>query len=330
MFEKIEKHILSLMIVTFSLVSCNSSNRDYQFESNLLECFFKSNNRNDISNALNKVENVLIKNKILENNSGQSFVNVFTKLSNDINLETDNQQLIIDINSLKNIPTNLYCRDSNFISNQDSAIYKNSKYFELHKELENVKIKGDIVPKSLATAILKVLDSTDFENKYYKSIGLLMITRLIQIDEYDTGLSFKLDPTCNDFGINLQPEAQNILNLRIDNKDQIFANGEPIKLKKLKNVIVEFISKKSEQQEIELPLSGKQMSTKGVVSIKSDRETSFAVYIQVQNELKSTYDQIRNQYSKRIFHKGYHNLSLVQQDEIRRIIPQQILEKNPE
>ena len=68
---------------------------------------------------------------------------------------------------------------------------------------------------------------------------------------------------------------------------------------------------------------------KHVVSVQTDRGTSYNVYFQVQNELVRAYNELRDELSKAKFGKLYGALDDEHQAAIREYYPQKISEAEP-
>ncbi|MBJ2176403.1 biopolymer transporter ExbD [Aureibaculum sp. A20] len=69
---------------------------------------------------------------------------------------------------------------------------------------------------------------------------------------------------------------------------------------------------------------------KAVISLQSDRGTSYAMYVAVQNELVGAYTDLRNKYAKKKFGRSFEDLTGIQQEEIsKNIYPQIISEAEP-
>jgi hypothetical protein len=71
--------------------------------------------------------------------------------------------------------------------------------------------------------------------------------------------------------------------------------------------------------------------SKGVVSLKNDRGTSYEMYIKVQNELTAAFRELRDDLSLRIYGVKFENL--VNEDyrkAIQKAIPMAISEAEPE
>jgi hypothetical protein len=69
---------------------------------------------------------------------------------------------------------------------------------------------------------------------------------------------------------------------------------------------------------------------KAVISLKNDRGTSYNLYIQVHNELKAAYNELRESKSQRDFGRSFDKLSEAQQNEIKDYYRQVISEAEPE
>ena len=63
--------------------------------------------------------------------------------------------------------------------------------------------------------------------------------------------------------------------------------------------------------------------------MQNDRGTSYAAYINVQNELVAAYNELRNELSKAKFAKNFEDLDSEQQKAIQKIYPQKISEAEP-
>ena len=69
--------------------------------------------------------------------------------------------------------------------------------------------------------------------------------------------------------------------------------------------------------------------TKAIISIKNDRGTSYETYLEVYNELKAAYNELRNEEAQRKYGKEFEYITREQQREIRARIPLVISEAEP-
>jgi len=87
-------------------------------------------------------------------------------------------------------------------------------------------------------------------------------------------------------------KQRNILEILVNKNDQLLVEGEELKLKELRATAIEFL-KADGKGGPDLPES----SEKAVISLKSDRGTSYETYLAVQNELSAAYRLVRNDYA---------------------------------
>ena len=66
-----------------------------------------------------------------------------------------------------------------------------------------------------------------------------------------------------------------------------------------------------------------------VISIRTDRATTYEAYFRMQNAIVAAYNQLREQYSRERYGKGYGELAQEQRDEVNQYYPQRISESKP-
>ena len=66
-----------------------------------------------------------------------------------------------------------------------------------------------------------------------------------------------------------------------------------------------------------------------VISLQTDRGTSYGMYIAVQNELVKAYDELRDEKAMERFGKKFKDLDQSKQDAIEEIYPLKISEAEP-
>ena len=127
---------------------------------------------------------------------------------------------------------------------------------------------------------------------------------------------------------------RNIIIVRINSADKLFAGSEAMDIAYLKDKIKEFLTNptndpnlpEKEAKEIE----GKTyMVSKGVISLQNDRGTSYQAYLQVQNELVKAVNELRDDFSRANFGKKFSKLTEAEQDIVKKAVPQNISEVEP-
>ncbi len=127
---------------------------------------------------------------------------------------------------------------------------------------------------------------------------------------------------------------RNIVIVRINSADKLFAGTEAMDIAFLKDKMKEFLSNpkndpnlpEKEEKEIE---GKKYMVSKGVISLQNDRGTSYQAYIAVQNELVKAVNELRDEFSMQEFGKVFNRLSEDQQELVKKVVPQNISEAEP-
>ena len=161
----------------------------------------------------------------------------------------------------------------------------------------------------------------------------LMTTTMNQ----DSGLQRRLPPIPDE---NQEVQDQkvnrrNIIIVRINSADRLFAGNEPMDVSFLKDKVKEFLV--NPNNDPDLPeRSPKEIEgfvtynvSKGIISLQNDRGTSYKAYIAVQNELVKAVNELRDEFAKAHFGKAYLNLNTDQQRIVREAIPQNISEAEP-
>ena len=152
-----------------------------------------------------------------------------------------------------------------------------------------------------------------------------------------TGLSRRLPPmpTEEQQQENQKVNRRNIITVKINSQDRIFAGGEPIDISMLKDKIREFLTNPRNDENLpervmtDIEGFGQYPVSKGVISLQNDRGTSYRQYIAVQNELVKAVNEIRDEFSLNNYGKKFIQLDEEKQEIVKKAIPQQISEAEP-
>ena len=168
---------------------------------------------------------------------------------------------------------------------------------------------------------------------------MLAFILLVSTMDQDSGLMRRLPPIVDtpDGGERVQINERNLIQVRITRSDALFAAGRPnLDVSQLKDIIVEYITNPTnradlpEKEEKDIPGFGKYSVSKAVISLQNDRETSYDMYIRVQNELIRAVNQVRDEFSYTNFGKSsYMELTEEQRDIVSTAIPSPISEAEP-
>lgn len=128
---------------------------------------------------------------------------------------------------------------------------------------------------------------------------------------------------------------RNIIIVKINSSDRLFAGDQLLDVSQLKDKIKEFITNPNndpnlpEREMKNIEGYGEYPVSKGVISLQNDRGTSYRAYIAVQNELVKAINEVRDDFCKQNYGKAYTFLTEDQQKIIREAIPQNISEAEP-
>lgn len=163
---------------------------------------------------------------------------------------------------------------------------------------------------------------------------LLLIFFLVATTmDIDTGMHRILSPQSDQ----TPPEIKerNVWVVLVNSNDQLMVEGEKMKLSLLREKTKEFILNPQNKEnlpekriEIIEPFGEIEVS-KGIISIKNDRATSYGMFIKVMNELIAAGNEIKDEFSMKHFGKKYSDLPRHLQTAVKGTVPTVISESEP-
>ena len=179
---------------------------------------------------------------------------------------------------------------------------------------------------------------------------LLLIFFLVTSSmDTDSGLARQLPPPPQD-ELNLTEmkiQKRNLLVVLVNSLDQTmvgdthYDNLRQLQGKtgkqSLKDKVKEFVINANNNEdmpelfevEFDAPIGKLRVTKDHVISLQNDNTTSYKTYLAVQNELVRAYNELRDEASRRYFNRPYEELSLDEQELIRKVYPQKISEAEP-
>lgn len=165
---------------------------------------------------------------------------------------------------------------------------------------------------------------------------LLLIFFLVSTTmDVDSGLFRRLPPMMEDQSNPPKYAKRNILQVMVNKDDQMAVEGSLMDISELKDKALEFIlnpQNKSDLPQKELKVIenyGQAEVSKGIVSLQSDRGTSYKMYIAVQDELTAAFNEARDIKAMEKWGKKYDELDEDQMEAIRKVVPTAISEAEP-
>lgn len=128
---------------------------------------------------------------------------------------------------------------------------------------------------------------------------------------------------------------RNIIQVKINASDRLFAGNQLMDVSQLKDKIKEFLTNPNDDPNLpekemkEVKGLGMIPVSKGVISLQNDRGTTYSKYILVQNELIKAVNELRDEFSMRTYGKKYAQLDEDRQESVRGAVPQSISEAEP-
>ena len=136
---------------------------------------------------------------------------------------------------------------------------------------------------------------------------LLLIFFLVTTTiETDSGISRKLPPI-EESEEDVVIKQKNIFTVLLNGKDQLLVEDELMDLQDLRSAAIEFLDNGGGTGEDACDYcngrrdpASSDNPEKAIISLKNDRETSYKIYIAVQNELVAAYNVLRNREFSRL------------------------------
>jgi len=171
-------------------------------------------------------------------------------------------------------------------------------------------------------------------------ISFLMLIFFLMVTTMDaqTGLSRRLPPIPdqNQKAVDQKVNRRNLLNVKINSRDAIFAGEQYISdVDQIEDIVIEFLTNPSDNEKLSakkirnIEGFGEYPVSEGVISLQNDRATSYAVYVEVQDVLVRAITHIRNDFSRTHFGMDYAQLDEDRQKIVRDAIPNTISESEP-
>ncbi len=155
----------------------------------------------------------------------------------------------------------------------------------------------------------------------------------------DTGITRVLPPPVKNKNAKVDVKDRNVMKILINSHDLLLVNGKPGDINSLATQVEDFMAihagnsdKYPETKEVFIPELGKKViMTKGIVSLKNDRGTSYNMYIKVQDQLAKAFNEMKDQKSLQYYGVKYDELVDKKKiDIIDKLVPVRISEAEPE
>jgi len=170
-------------------------------------------------------------------------------------------------------------------------------------------------------------------------ISFLLLTFFLLTSSINTdqGIQRRLPPPLDVNQEVPKVNERNVLKILVNMYDQLLVNGEPLyNVNELKVRTKEFVANSSNNPHMSEikpkyieEFGMEELVSSGIVSLQSDRGTSYKMYIAVQDQLTLAFNELRDEFSHRKFGKNFENLTESQQKGVQKVIPVSISEAEP-
>ena len=150
-----------------------------------------------------------------------------------------------------------------------------------------------------------------------------LVTTTINVD---TGIGMVLPPP-------LDPEQEpppirerNLMKILVNSQGLVLMDEEPVSVSEVKDKLIEFISNPESNEELAISPDA------AIVSLKTQRETPYSIYIDMLDEVMAAYKDLRDAASRSNYGVPYDALvdDSPQQDQIREMFPKKISIAEPD
>jgi hypothetical protein len=153
---------------------------------------------------------------------------------------------------------------------------------------------------------------------------LLLIFFLVTTTmDVDSGISRKLPEKSPDQDVEITIKEKNVLDIVVNRNNQILVEGtDYVQVTDIKDIAIAFIDNgggistpKGDQPGVpcdycegEQDPASSDHPTKAIISLQSDRGTTYGMYITIQNEIEAAYTELRNRLGLQKYKRSYDDL----------------------
>lgn len=139
----------------------------------------------------------------------------------------------------------------------------------------------------------------------------------------DKGVLVKLPPWSNEPPPELRLNERNVYSVLVNAQNQLLVRKTPMDISRLRDDAKDFIMNPTGRPDMA------ENPRKAIISLKNDRGTEYKTYLEVYNELKAAYNELREEEARKRHNKSFDFLNKDQQRDIRNSIPLVISEAEP-
>jgi len=185
----------------------------------------------------------------------------------------------------------------------------------------------------MARKVPEINSSSQADIAFMLLIFFLVTTTM----DVDSGISRVLPPFVDQPAENEKTDVKerNILEVLINSSDRLLVENKGMRLEDLKETVKEFYINPLNDKDLpdkydrEVDYFGVVSISKGVISLQSDRGTTYGMYIKVQNQIAQAVNELRDQLSMQKFGRKFDDIADDQQKAVKTIFPNTVSEAEP-
>jgi biopolymer transport protein ExbD len=127
----------------------------------------------------------------------------------------------------------------------------------------------------------------------------------------DKGVLVLLPPWSPEPPTSIKLKERNVFSVLVNANDQLLVRGQEMPIEQLRPTAKEFILNPNKREDMS------ESPKKAIISLKNDRGTRYYRYLEVYNELKAAYNELRNERAQMLYGRYFDDLS---QDQRKNII----------
>lgn len=159
---------------------------------------------------------------------------------------------------------------------------------------------------------------------------LLVFFLVVTTIDVDTGIGLVLPPPPDDSAPPPPIRERNLLKILVNAQGMILINERPAAVAEVRERVANFVDNANRANDENLAVSPQT----AIVSIKTDRQTPYSIYITMLDEVRGAYKELRDAESMRRYGVNYDryrgSLESPSDDEIRRIYPMNVSIAEPD
>jgi biopolymer transport protein ExbD len=170
-------------------------------------------------------------------------------------------------------------------------------------------------------------DDVEIEGSSMADIAFLLLIFFLVVTtiDVDTGIGLVLPPIPDD----IEPPPileRNMLRILVNAQGMVLLDDEPVSIGEVRQRVKDFVDNPTNDPNLS------ESPDDAIVSVKTDRQTPYRVYIDMLDELMGAYEELRHEASMAQYGVPYSALEddSVQQEQIRELYPKRISIAEPD